>query len=48
MGSNLSYLFAAHLAFWIVVFFYIYFLVRKNGKLRKEVEALKRSFKSQK
>ena len=45
--SNLSYLFAAHLVFWIVVFFYIYFLVRKNRKLRKDIDALKESFKSQ-
>ena len=45
--SNLSYLFAAHLVFWIVIFLYIYFLVRENRKLRKDVDALKESFKSQ-
>jgi len=41
--DNLSYLFWAHVIFWILLFLYIFNLVGKNKKLQKELEALKNS-----
>jgi len=41
--DNLSYLFWAHVIFWILLFLYILHLVEKNKKLQKELEALKNS-----
>jgi CcmD family protein len=41
--DNLSYLFWAHVIFWILLFLYIFNLVEKNKKLQKELEALKNS-----
>ena len=41
--DNLSYLFWAHVIFWILLFLYIINLVEKNKKLQKELEALKNS-----
>ncbi|MGH7800038.1 MAG: CcmD family protein [Thermodesulfobacteriota bacterium] len=41
--DNLSYLFWAHVIFWILLFLYILNLVEKNKKLQKELEALKNS-----
>ena len=41
--DNLSYLFWAHVIFWILLFLYILNLVGKNKKLQKELEALKNS-----
>lgn len=41
--DNLSYLFWAHVIFWILLFLYIVNLVGKNKKLQKELEALKSS-----
>jgi CcmD family protein len=41
--DNLSYLFWAHVNFWILLFLYIFNLVGKNKKLQKELEALQNS-----
>jgi CcmD family protein len=41
--DNLSYLFWAHVIFWILLFLYIFNLVGKNKKLQKELEALQNS-----
>lgn len=41
--DNLSYLFWAHVIFWILLFLYILNLVEKNKKLQKELGALKNS-----
>ena len=41
--DNLSYLFWAHVIFWILLFLYILNLVEKNKKLQKELKALKNS-----
>ncbi len=38
--NNLGYLLAANVIVWVVLFFYIYSLVRKNSKLGKEIETL--------
>jgi|TARA_Y100000031_G_C8011408_1_gene288264 CcmD family protein len=42
--NNINYLFAANIIVWIALFSYIYSLVRKNAKLFKEIEFLKKSF----
>ena len=39
--DNLTYLFWAHAIFWVVLFLYFYGLVRKVGKLRREIDSLK-------
>ena len=41
--DNLSYLFWAHVIFWILLFLYIINLVGKNKKLERELGALKNS-----
>ena len=41
--DNLSYLFWAHVIFWVLLFLYILNLVERNKKLQKELEALKNS-----
>jgi CcmD family protein len=39
--DNLSYLFWAHVIFWILLFVYVLSLVEKNRKLGRELSALK-------
>ena len=41
--DNLSYLFWAHVIFWIFLFLYIFNLVGKNKKLARELDSLKNS-----
>ncbi len=42
--NNFSYLFWAYAIFWILLFIYVYNLLRKSNELRSQVEALKGSF----
>lgn len=39
--EQVSYLFAAFLAVWIVIFFYLFSLSRRHRDLAREVEALR-------
>ncbi len=41
--ENLGYLLAAYAVIWAVVFGYILVLLRKQRKLKKQVDALKES-----
>ena len=45
MNSNLGYLFAAYSIIWLVVFGYVFTLIRREKTLRKEIAALKESMK---
>ena len=40
----MAYLLWAHVIFWVVLFVYIFSLVRKNKNLRREIDTLKGSF----
>lgn len=39
--SNLNFLFAAYAAVWVLLFFYILSLSRRNRSLDKEIEELR-------
>ncbi len=39
--ANLSYLFAAYTAVWVLLFLYILGLSRRNRSLEKEIEELR-------
>jgi CcmD family protein len=39
--DNLSFLFGAYTAVWVLLFVYIYFLSRRNRSLEKEIEELR-------
>jgi len=39
--SRLSFLFAAYTAVWVLLFFYIHVLSRRNQRLEKEIEELR-------
>jgi CcmD family protein len=39
--EHISYLFAAFLAVWIIIFFYLFSLSRRHRELAREVEALR-------
>jgi len=41
MSEGLTYLFLAYTVIWLVLFFYLFLLSRKNRKLEKEIEKLK-------
>ena len=41
--ENLGFLFAAFAAIWAVLFGYLLFLQRKQGRLQKELDLLKKS-----
>ncbi len=41
MNEGLTYLFLAYTVIWLVLFFYLIVLSRKNRKLEKEIERLK-------
>ena len=42
MSGNLSYLFAAYSVLWLIIFFYVFILGKKQTDLKKEIEDLKR------
>lgn len=39
--EHMSYLFAAFLAVWLIIFFYLFALSRRHRDLAREVEALR-------
>ncbi|GIW42187.1 MAG: hypothetical protein KatS3mg076_2764 [Candidatus Binatia bacterium] len=39
--SRLDFLFAAYTAVWILLFFYIHLLSRRNRRLEREIEELR-------
>ncbi len=39
--TNLNFLFAAYTAVWVMLFFYILMLSRRNRSLEKEIEELR-------
>jgi len=41
MSEGLTFLFLAYTVIWLVLFFYLFLLSRKNRKLEKEIEKLK-------
>ncbi|MBI1829862.1 MAG: CcmD family protein [Planctomycetes bacterium] len=41
MMENLNFLFAAYTAVWVMLFFYIVVLSRRNRALEKEIEELR-------
>ena len=43
--ENLSYLFAAYTAVWVVLFLYVLGLSRRNRGLEKEIEELRELLK---
>ena len=45
MNSNLGYLFAAYSIIWLLVFGYVFILIRRERALRKEIVALKEGMK---
>ena len=44
-SNNLGYLFAAYSIIWLVVFGYVFTLIRREKALRKEITALKEGIK---
>ncbi len=47
MNSNLGYLFAAYSIIWLLVFGYVFVLIRREKALRKEIAALKEGMKKE-
>jgi len=43
--DNMSYLFAAYSLIWLGVLIYVFFLLRKEKELRRDIESLKESLK---
>ncbi len=43
--ENLNYLFAAFAVIWAVVFGYVFSLMNRQGKLKREIDSLKESLK---
>jgi len=41
--ENLGYLFAAYTIIWAVVFGYIFFMQRKQKKLQRQIDLLRKS-----
>ena len=41
--DNSGYLFAVYSIVWVVLFAYVFFLINGQRKLRKEIEALKKT-----
>ncbi|MEE9611126.1 MAG: CcmD family protein [Desulfatiglandales bacterium] len=39
--ENLSYLFAAYSAIWVVLFFYVFSLWRKQSRIEQELQRLR-------
>lgn len=42
MGGNLSYLFAGYTILWIIIFSYVFFLGKRQGELKKEIDDLRK------
>jgi CcmD family protein len=45
--TNLSFLFAAYTAVWVMLFLYIFVLARRNRLLEKEIEELRQLLRRQ-
>jgi CcmD family protein len=43
--DNMSYLFAAYSLIWLGVLIYVFFLLRKEKELRRDIESLKETLK---
>lgn len=43
--ENASYLFGAFTIIWALVFAYVLSLIKKQGKIKKEIESLKETIK---
>jgi CcmD family protein len=43
--DNMTYLFAAYSVIWLGVLIYVFFLLRKEKQLRRDVESLKEMIK---
>jgi len=41
--ENMSFLFAAYTIIWVVVFGYVFYIYRKQRKLQKEIDLLKKT-----
>jgi CcmD family protein len=41
MDNNMTYLFAAYTIIWLGLFVYIFFLLQREKKLRREIESLR-------
>ncbi len=46
--ENLNFLFAAYSAVWVLLFFYILVLSRRNRSLEKEIEELRELLRTRK
>jgi CcmD family protein len=46
--NPMNYLFAAYLAIWIILAFYLFSIPSRDKKLREEVRQLKRRFEDKK
>lgn len=44
-SPNFWYLFAAYGVIWLLVFGYVFMLIRREKAMRKEIEALKEAMK---
>jgi len=44
-GNNIGYLFAAFGIIWLMVFIYVFILLRREKSLRREIAALKEGMK---
>ncbi|MFC1926393.1 CcmD family protein [Chloroflexota bacterium] len=44
--ENAGYLFAAYTIIWAVVFVYVFYLIRRERKLQKEIDLLEKSLSS--
>ena len=45
--ENAGYLFAAYTIIWAVVFGYVFYLIRRQRKLQKEIDLLEKSMEKQ-
>ena len=43
--DNMTYLFAAYSVIWLGVLVYVFFLLRKENQLRRDIESLKEALK---
>ena len=48
MEANFSYMLAAFAIIWLAVFVYVFFLSRRQNRLRREIEQLKTSLRTEK
>lgn len=45
MERNLSFLFSAAFVVWIVIFGYVFSLIKKNKELKRDIELIKENLK---